>query len=375
MINNKSFTILLACCSSLLVSNAQHITVYNPLSFERTEIISIPFQDFTTNFNVDSVFSIYQNETDNIIPHQIEKLGDTKPKNVLLQVKIKPKSKIVLNVKSTIQTSVNKTFARQVPERFQDFAWENDVVAFRFYGKALEGKPDDAHGLDFWAKRTENLIIDKWYAKGDYHRDYGEGLDYYSVGKTLGAGDIGAFFDNDVQYTKHYRTYTILDAGPIRTTFKLTYDKDIINNQKITVEKTVSLDAGEQFNKITVDVINEQNDQTPMVIGLSRRSEDQPQVSYDSRKGWLSYWEPDINNHGHTGTALISNSKNARFILDRKEQYLIPLTSRNGQSLTYYNGAAWDHAGLITNAESWKTYVEQKALRLKQPLKVKLVSR
>jgi hypothetical protein len=47
--------------------------------------------------------------------------------------------------------------------------------------------------MDFWAKKTESLIIDKWYKDdlagvASYHEDHGEGLDFYKVGRTLGLG-------------------------------------------------------------------------------------------------------------------------------------------------------------------------------------------
>ena len=33
------------------------------------------------------------------------------------------------------------TYARFVPEREDDFAWENDLVAFRAYGPAMRRRP------------------------------------------------------------------------------------------------------------------------------------------------------------------------------------------------------------------------------------------
>jgi hypothetical protein len=82
-----------------------------------------------------------------------------------------------------------KTYARFVPERYDDFAWENDRIAFRVYGKALEKVPDEmAHGQDVWAKRTSEMVINKWYKSCDYHVDHGQGLDFYDVGFSLGSG-------------------------------------------------------------------------------------------------------------------------------------------------------------------------------------------
>src|SRR5690606_5514535 len=134
--------------------------------------------------------------------------------------------------KEKAPTFPSKTYARYVAERFDDYAWENDVVAFRLYGKALEGRPDDAQGMDYWAKRTENLVINKWYKINDYHKDHGEGLDYYSVGQTLGAGDMALYHNNTIQFTKHYRKHEVLDNGPLRTTFRLTFEPQTIEGQE-----------------------------------------------------------------------------------------------------------------------------------------------
>ena len=74
-------------------------------------------------------------------------------------------------------------YGRLVPERKDDFTWENNRTAFRVYGPALKATGEISNGMDFWAKRTESLIIDKWYREdlagtASYHKDHGEGLDF-----------------------------------------------------------------------------------------------------------------------------------------------------------------------------------------------------
>ena len=53
--------------------------------------------------------------------------------------------------------------ARYVPERADDFVFENDLIAGRFYGEALEGNPTSP-GLDIWVKLPGKLVADDWYA-------------------------------------------------------------------------------------------------------------------------------------------------------------------------------------------------------------------
>ena len=48
-----------------------------------------------------------------------------------------------------------KAYGRFVRERFDDFAWENDLIAHRTYGKALEtwkGEPLTSSAIDIWSK-------------------------------------------------------------------------------------------------------------------------------------------------------------------------------------------------------------------------------
>lgn len=370
----KFFSIVLLVSMSIAPLWAQKtIQVQNPLDENRVDLISIPFSKFSRHFGVDTVFTIKDKTTGTIYLHQLEKLGTNTPQNVLVQVPVASKAKLELVVMQEKPESYpSKVFARYVPERFDDFAWENDVVAFRMYGKALEGRADDAQGIDFWAKRTHSLVINNWYKTDDYHKDHGEGLDYYSVGQTLGAGDLTLYFGNQVAYTKHYRQYEVLDNGPLRTTFKLTYEPQDFDGQTISLTKTITLDAGQQFNKVVVELQNQQAKTTPVVIGLVKRNESNPQHDFDQEDRTLAYWEPNIQNNGHTGTALIVPKAKVSFIPNDAKQFLLSTHIQNGKHFVYYNGATWDKAGKITSADAWEDYVEDKAEQLKKPLKVKL---
>ncbi|NGM73226.1 DUF4861 family protein [Sphingobacterium sp. SGL-16] len=362
--------------SSAFVGSAwaqKSISITNPTDNNRLELVSIPFSKFTKHFGVDTIFTIKDQASGKVYLHQLEKLGQSQPQNVLVQVPISSKGKLNLVVsKDKAPSFPSKTYARYVPERFDDFAWENDVVAFRMYGKALEGRADDAQGMDYWAKRTENLVVNKWYKGDDYHKDHGEGLDYYSVGQTLGAGDIALYHNNTIQFTKHYRTYQILDNGPLRTTFKLTFEPQTIENQEIALTKTISIDAGQNFNKIVVDLNNKQANKTPVVVGLAKRNESKPEVEFDKDDKTLVYWEPNINDAGHTGTALVLTNQKVQYIDSNEKQFLLKTEISNNKTFVYYNGAAWNKAGKITSFGQWEDAVEDYAEHIRKPLKVKL---
>ncbi|TYR37336.1 DUF4861 domain-containing protein [Sphingobacterium phlebotomi] len=370
-------TWFILACALLGTSCAQQqksIVVSNPTDIAREELVSIPYAEFTRHFQVDSIFSVKLAESEIELPYQLEKRGNTVPENVLIWVPVDAKGEITLSVtkQDTKPAFKTQTYARFVPERFDDFAWENNVLAFRMYGKALEGRPDDAQGADVWAKRTEELVIDKWYKENDYHTDHGEGLDYYAVGQTLGAGDIAPYFDNKIHFTKHYREYQILDNGPLRTTFKLSFEPEELNGQTISLTKTISLDAGQHFNKVIIDLENQQSESTPVVIGLARRGESESQYDYNESNRSLAYWEPDIQGHGQTGTALILPEDPLTFIDNDSTQFLLSTDIQQNKPFVYYNGAAWNKGGQVTSADEWKGFVQKQVEKINTPLVVKL---
>src|SRR6185436_9757652 len=72
-----------------------------------------------------------------------------------------------------------RAYGRFVRERFDDFAWENDRIAHRTYGKAMitwKGEPLTSSAIDIWSKRTAKLVITDWYMVDNYHTDQGEGV-------------------------------------------------------------------------------------------------------------------------------------------------------------------------------------------------------
>jgi hypothetical protein len=113
-----------------------------------------------------------------------------------------------------------KAFARYVPERLDDFAWENDKIAHRVYGPALSAPAETpgakevlvTSGVDVWCKRVSYPIVDRWYNKGHdhYHTDEGEGMDTYSVGTARGCGGTGVWDGSRLHVGRNYRTWRIL---------------------------------------------------------------------------------------------------------------------------------------------------------------------
>jgi len=345
------------------------IRIKNTSEMERiAEVVEVKFTGLLTKIN-GAPFRVIETTNKKEIPYQLEFKGSDKPLNLLLQITIlKPGQEITFDLISGQAAKPEpKTFARYVPERKDDFAWENDVIAFRMYGKALETASDNATGTDIWSKRTDKLVINKWYKENNYHTDLGEGMDYYQVGITLGAGDIAPFVKDSIILSKNYHYFKVLDNGPLRSTFQLGYDSWKAGDVDISATKTISLNAGSQMNRIEVKYNIKGGDQTDVVSGIVKRK-DAGSIFLDEKNGVMGYWEPEVINKGIMGIGILtSNSKEMKMA---KGHLLSRSSIQNNVPFVYYNGGAWNRAGRITTSAEWFNYLTDYKYKLDNPLVV-----
>ena len=173
------------------------------------------------------------------------------PDTVIFQADFAPRETKTFTVttgKQQVYTAADfKAHGRFVRERFDDFAWENDRVAHRTYGKALEtwkGEPLTSSSIDIWSKRTPKLVIDEWYLVDNYHVDTGEGADFYSAGTSRSCGGNGLWAADKLWVSGNFVSSRVLTNGPIRVMFELVYDSFDVNGTKVSEVKRVTLDAG-----------------------------------------------------------------------------------------------------------------------------------
>ncbi len=369
-----TFCCLLICLA--FFANAQKtIVVTNPLTAQRQEeVIEIPWAQIAKAYpGLDTAhFKVINSITKKELPFQLEYKGMQEVQNLLVQLSVPAKGSVILQlVSGKAKAFPSKTFARYVPERKDDFAWENDKIAFRMYGKALESTPKEmAYGMDVWVKRTDRLIINERYKRGEYHVDHGDGMDYYHVGLTLGAGDIAPFIHDTIWFPKNYRDWKVLDNGPLRSTFQLSYEEWTAAGRKLKATKTISLDAGSQFNKIDVTYETSDNQALPLVVGIIKRKE-AGSMLMDEKKSVVGYWEPQHGVDGTTGVACIATTPVSQMMVGQG-QLLAETKLPSTGSLVYYNGAAWDKAGQITSANDWFGHIYSFQNRINNPLRISI---
>ena len=167
-----------------------------------------------------------------------------------------------------------KVYGRYVPERKDDFAWENEYAAFRMYGAAL--KPENpSNGVDLWLKNSPALVVDTMYGRElkdnrPYHINYDGNLDCYKVAHTCGAGGLVVLTtSNNPEQPQTdqtwiggpYDRWEILEQTPNRFVFRLEYDSLLVADQILRETITITAEAGQMLNR--ADVVLTSNNLEP----------------------------------------------------------------------------------------------------------------
>ena len=154
-----------------------------------------------------------------------------------------------------------KVYGRYVPERKDDFAWENEYAAWRMYGPALKAE-NPSNGVDLWLKASPELVVDSFYYREHvlglpYHINYGKGLDCYKVGHTCGAGGLIVLANDTTWIGGPYDRWTILEQTPERFVFRLEYDSLLVDGHILQEAITITAEAGEPMNRAEVVLTGE----------------------------------------------------------------------------------------------------------------------
>ncbi|HEY0762675.1 MAG TPA: DUF4861 family protein [Pyrinomonadaceae bacterium] len=267
-----------------------------------------------------------------------------------------------------------RAYGRFVRERFDDFAWENDLVAHRTYGKALitwKGEPLTSSAIDIWSKRTSKLVINDWYMVDNYHVDHGDGVDAYSAGPTRGCGGNGIWANGQLYIPTNFVDSRVLTNGPIRVMFELVYEPFDVNGVKVSQVLRISLDAGSQLNHFRASYqVASGGDSLPLVVGLKKVKGAQKYLN--AERGWFTIWEPVEKNLGMQGLAIVVDPARFEGVTEDKLNHLMLLKPGINTPVSYWSGFAWDRAGKITSHESWNAYVSQFSERLSSPIAVSI---
>ncbi|MDR0412329.1 MAG: DUF4861 domain-containing protein [Dysgonamonadaceae bacterium] len=364
--------IFLAACSP---GKQVQVEVANTSAVDRTEeLIEIAWS------NLDGFMDgqiVVLDEKGEELPSQVLYRGGETPQALLFPATVAANTTKVYYIKEGMpQTFPARTFGRQVPERKDDFAWENDRVAYRVYGPALADEYP-SNGVDLWLKKTDQLIVNKFYREDiengiSYHIDYGEGLDCYKVGHTLGAGGIAPYAGGKIWVENHYSSVRLLDTGILRTAFELTYDSVVVQEGILYKKAVISLDAGSHFNQASVTYTGTPE---PLTLAAGIYLHESPgTVVPNVEAGTLAYAEDAVSDAGipagrnYVGIVFTTP---VREIFRDKEHVAGITPSVPGEPLVYYFGGGWSQWGFPSDTD-WYKYVEEFAKAAHHPLEVSL---
>ncbi|WP_255247003.1 DUF4861 family protein [Sphingopyxis sp. GW247-27LB] len=247
--------------------------------------------------------------------------------------------------------------------RYDDLLWENDRIAYRIYGRALEAaEPPSSSGIDAWGKRVRWPYMDRQLRTGDQHADHGEGLDFYNVGTGRGVGGLGVWYDNKLWTSRNYVRPQILSAGPDAADFTVDYDPWPVDTVR-TVRETrrFTLPAGTNFTRLTSTIASSSADQLVIGIGISKRPIDGGalgEIRKDAKAARMSWWGPVDGDKGRMAAAVIVDPAAFAGFAEDADNYLILVRVAPGKPFVYYSGAAWGKGGDFAGQADWSSYVD-----------------
>jgi pectinesterase len=269
-----------------------------------------------------------------------------------------------------------KAYGRFVRERRDDFAWENDRVAHRMYGKALETwaqEPLTSSAVDVWFKRTRRLVANEWYMVDDYHRDLGDGADLYSAGRTRGCGGSGVWDAGKLYTSSNFVDSKVLANGPVRVMFELTYPAFDAAAGRVTEIKRITLDAGHHLNRFESRYAGAPAAPKLQAAGIKKAPASQ--VAQDKARGVLRTWEPVKADGSNFGCGVIVDPAHLTEFVEADGNVLAVTTMPAGSDVTYYAGSGWDRGGDFKTVDDWDRYLAQAAQRIRTPPAVSIAAK
>jgi hypothetical protein len=202
----------------------------------------------------------------------------------------------------------------------------------------------------------------------DYHRDHGEGGDFYSAGTSRGCGGNGIWANNRLYPSANFVDSRVLANGPIRLIFELTYPEWDAAGARVTEVKRITLDAGQNFERFESHYKVEGNAPTlEDAVGIRKGTD--ARVSNSRDKGIMRTWERLPDDNGQLGCAVIVDPTIITGLTEDKKNFLVTTKLSTDQTVNYYAGFGWSNSG-FAKPEDWEKYVSDYAERVRTPLEV-----
>jgi unsaturated rhamnogalacturonyl hydrolase len=356
--------------------SAGKIVVTNPIEVSRdNETVSLNWEKIEKtepNLTKDNV-AVYELKTNRFLVTQI--VEDGNKTELLFQTSLAPNEKKYFRIMKQPEglnkpVSEIKTYCRFVPERNDDFAWENDKVAFRMYGPALEWETITC-GIDAWAKCVPTPVVDKFYKEGDYHKNHGQGGDFYKVGNTLGCGGMAPLADGKVVLPRNFSQWKVIANGPIRSIFELTYKPWQAGGKTVSETKRVSIDLGSNLNRIECLYNSPDAEHLTVAAGIILRESSDRKFA-DAANSTITYWLPADGNYGMIGCGVVFGADVKTKVVETDGHLLLAIDHSCQTPAVYYSGFCWDENKEFGTFEKWQQYLINFKKRIDNPIRIQI---
>lgn len=406
----KTCLLTLICLLFSTMSAADRVTIIvsNPIPSARMEMVEVDLPVLQKKLRTEMDL-IVTDADGKEIPSQV-----TWDEKLIFQVGVAGKGKSVYYAQvGNPKFYEMRAKGRLFPERQDEFGWENDCVAYRVYGHG------GAVGYDLFNKSTPYLMLDYWYASEQnqemrlvsqelrergfsdladqvynafcYHIDHGKGMDCYTVGPTLGGGANALLnADGSLFMPRCYQKFEVLDNGPLRFTVSFTYPEQEFNGEKVTETRIISLDAGSQFNRVSI-TYQGLTKSTKMAAGTVIHKDNPNAYVLSPENGYIGYedlGDASIYNAkyrdelakqmGKIYIGLLFPSKDITTTYQQRENgiatgHILGITTyRPNTSYTYYFGSGWSknpNTG-FSSLTDWEAHLSHAAMSVRNPLKL-----
>lgn len=374
MLNRLKY-IALSAIFFLTCSFTKVVEIVNPNNFDvKSQVVEVPTKYLSIDFGDDEEIYLVKNQQGAELTSQLTHDG-----KLLFQVDLLANTVDKYTIsKGTRKEYETQVFGRSFPERYEDFAWENDKLGFRFYGKALKKVQAPTNGLDLWYKRTTRMVLEDWYRNdisgtASYHVDHGEGCDPYGVGTTLGAGAMAPFINDSIIRNENFDVAEVLDNGPLRVTAKLIYPTLNIDGKSVEDVRTVSLDAGSYFTKVTQSYGDAQ---MTVAAGIVKRAQGDS-IIVGANNSSLIYAEPVSKANGQIYVGLVFPDQFKESVINSYQvgkgtfSHVLAVKDYDTKPVTYYIGFGWSKSEFPLISD-FQNYIQHFSSILKEPLQVRI---
>lgn len=364
------------------VAGGVTVKIHNPLPAARTaETIVVTFAELrkpAPGLEAPKIV-VFDAKHQPVLSQLVDSDGDDTPDELVFQTDLGAKESKTFTVEAgarpTPKVDDFRVYGRFVRERHDDFAWENDRVAHRMYGPDLEiwkKEPLTSSGIDVWVKRTKRLVVNEWYLTDDYHRDNGDGADFYSVSKSRGCGGVAIFAGDKPAVSRNFVTSRVLANGPIRLIFELGYAPfETSPNVKVSETKRITLDAGRNFNRIASTFRVEGGGAGKLDVGVGIGKHANADLKTD--KLWMRTWEKVKDDDSSLGCAVVLPVGTSAAVRPTDLDTFLVAKASAGAPFVYYMGSEWSkRPGAAADADGWTKALEDEARDLAAPVQVVL---